>query len=147
MIRLLAVTTLAAGMAFAQNATAGGRARPMARALRQRVLRQLNLTPEQQQQAKGILQQAKTDAEPLRQELKQNRQAMSQAIQGGADESQIRQLAATQGTILGQIVAVRSQARARWNGLLTPEQKAKAAQVRSQMRQRMQNRLEKRKQG
>ena len=115
--------------------------------LRQRVIRQLNLTADQKQQAKAIMQQAKADAQPLRQELKQNRQAMDQAIQSGAGEAQIRQLAATQGNILGQIVAVRSQARARFNALLTPEQKAKAEAMRSQFRGRMQRMMGKGMQG
>jgi Spy/CpxP family protein refolding chaperone len=83
-----------------------------------------NLTPEQKAQAKEIFAQARRDAQPLRQELKQNRQAMAQAVAAGKSESEIRQLATAQGNTLGQIIAIRSQARARFAAQLTPEQKA-----------------------
>jgi len=105
---ILFVTVLAAGSAIAQK---------------------LNLTPEQRAQAKAIFSQTRRDAQPLRQELKQNRQAMAQAIASGKGEAEIRQLATAQGNTLGQLIALRSQARARFVSQLTPEQKAQATEA------------------
>lgn len=145
--RTLAVTVLAAGMAFSQGGPRARFGRPGAQALRQRVANQLNLTADQKAQAKAIAEQARRDAAPLRAELKQNRQAMRDAVSTGKGESEINQLAARQGAIQGQLAAVRAKARAQFNAQLTPEQKAKAVELRQQMRSRMQQRMNKRNAG
>jgi Spy/CpxP family protein refolding chaperone len=112
--RVLIITTLGAALAAAQ---APGKPKE-----------KLNLTPEQRSQARAIFAQTKRDTAPLKQELKQNRRAMTDAIRSGKSETEIRQLAAAQGNTLGQIIALRSQARARFVAQLTPEQKAALGQ-------------------
>jgi Spy/CpxP family protein refolding chaperone len=96
-----------------------------------------NLTPEQKAQRKAIFTQARRDAAPLRQELKQNRQALQQAIQSGRSDAEIQQLAAAQGNTMGQLIALRSQATAKFAAQLTPEQKAQIGQRRGQFRSQM----------
>lgn len=113
---ILLLTLLAAGAAFAQKP---------------------NLTPEQKAQAKEIFGQARRDAQPLRQELRLNRQAMAQAVTAGKREAEIRQLATAQGNTLGQLIAIRSQARARVAAQLTPEQKAILSGRKVQFEQRL----------
>lgn len=141
-IRILTALALAAGLTYAQGVASTKPVRQ--KMLGQKLVRQLNLTDAQKQQSKAIVQQARRDSEPLKQELKQNRKAMSEAVQSGKNESEIRQLAAAQGATLGQLIAVRSQARARFLAQLTPEQKAKAAEARQQIRQKLQRKQEKR---
>jgi protein CpxP len=145
-IRTLVALALVTGMVFAQGPGLGlGKAG--LRGAGRRVANQLDLTDAQKQQARSIMEQTRRDAAPLRQELKQNRKALNEAVQAGKSEAEIRQLAAAQGNTLGQLLALRSQARARMVSQLTPEQKAKAAQLREQVREKMQRRLEKRKAG
>ena len=100
----------------------------------------LNLSPEQKEQAKAIFSQVRQDAQPLRQELRRNRQAMTQAIAAGKSESEIRQLATAQGNTVGQIIALRSQARARFAAQLTPEQKARLGERNGALQRRLERR-------
>lgn len=130
LIKIAAIGILAAGMALGQTATvpakAAGRGRNIRVVLRQRMLQSLNLTDAQKQQAKAIRQSAKQTAQPLMQQLRQNRQALAAAVQAG-DTAKIQQLSSESGNLQGQILAIRSDAAAKVNALLTPDQKAKAA--------------------
>ncbi len=143
--RFAAVTALAAGMAFAQQATPAPQPAPgkpaagtHARA-HHRMMQDLNLTDAQKQQAKAIFQQARQTAQPIRQQLRQNRQAMAAAVKAN-DTAQIQNLAATQGTLRGQAMAIRAQALAKFYTTLTPDQRAKADQMQEQFRQRIEQR-------
>jgi Spy/CpxP family protein refolding chaperone len=148
-LRFATVAALAAGMAMAQapatpdqpGTGAGTRQGPAARrgAMRQRLARQLNLTDAQKQQAKAIFEQAKQQAQPLAQQLKQNREALTAAVKAN-DTAQIHSLTAQQGTLRGQLMAIRSEAMAKFYTNLTPEQKAKADQLHQSMKQRMHQR-------
>ena len=102
-----------------------------------RIAQQLNLTDTQKQQAKTIFQQARQTAQPVREQLKQNRQALAEAAKAGNGEAAIQQLSARQGNLLGQMVAVRTEAFAKFYATLTPEQRTKADQLRQQFQQRM----------
>ena len=51
----------------------------------------------------------------------------------------------SRGTWQGQLLDIRSEARAKVYALLTPEQKAKADEMREKVRERMKQRFEKRK--
>jgi Spy/CpxP family protein refolding chaperone len=143
--RFAAVAALAAGMSFAQQATPAPQpapAKPMTgvRAhVRNRMMQKLNLTDAQKQQAKAIFQQARQTAQPIRQQLRQNRQSMAAAVKANAT-AQIQSLAATQGTLRGQAMAIRAQALAKFYTTLTPDQRAKADQLHEQFRQRVEQR-------
>ena len=107
---------MAAGMAFAQAPAAP-------------------LTPAQKEQARAIRQQARQSAEPLEQQLKTKREALAAAVKAN-DVAQIHSLSAQCGQLQGQLLGIRSEARAKVYATLTPEQKAKAERV----RQRLENR-------
>lgn len=137
-LKLAAAAVLAAGMIFAQGtstpvqpgtngAQAGqhGHARPRMRQLWQ----SLNLTDTQKQQAKAIFQQAHQTAQPIRQQLQQNRQALRDAVKTSKGNEAIQQLATEQGSLHGQLVAIRTQAWAQFYSLLTPEQRTQADQL------------------
>jgi|1185.fasta_scaffold205783_2 protein CpxP len=129
-----AIATLAAGMAFAQ-APAHRHAR---------MFQQLNLTDTQKQQAKTVFEQAKQAAQPLAQQLKMNREALAAAVKAN-DVARIDSLSREQGNLRGQLLAVRSEAMAKVYATLTPEQKAKADELRTKVRERMKQRSEHRK--
>jgi Spy/CpxP family protein refolding chaperone len=84
----------------------------------------LNLTPAQQAQQKSIFEGARKSAQPLRQQLRQTRQSLRAAVQAN-DTAQIQQLAQTEGSELGQLMAIRSAAAAKVHQLLMPEQQQK----------------------
>jgi Spy/CpxP family protein refolding chaperone len=138
---IAAVAALAAGMTFAQStaapanpALAGLNVRA---AVRQRILKNLNLTDAQKAQAKAIRQQAKTAAQPLRQQLQANRQSLAAAVKSN-DTAQIQSLAAAQGSLQGQVLAIRSAADAKFYALLTPDQQTLLGQMQDKVKQLLQ---------
>lgn len=140
-----ATMALAAGMVFAQAPTTNPQpAPPQARPGRHGFVRRplahiaqaLNLTDSQKQQARTIFQQARQSAQPIRQELKQNREALASAAKNGQNEADIQKLSTEQGRLLGHLVAIRTEASAKFYQMLTPEQRAKADQMHEQFRQR-----------
>jgi Spy/CpxP family protein refolding chaperone len=137
------VVALAAGMVFAQAPSTTAQPRPRA-VVRQRIAQALNLTDAQKQQAQAIIQQTRQTVQPLRQQAKQNRQALMAAIQAGKGEVEIHQLALTQGNLAGQLVAARMEALAKFYSTLTPEQRAKADLMRQRVRQMIKNRIQQR---
>ena len=151
-IRFGGAAVLAAGLAFAQTQAAPSTApRPNAQAnhgtahrnfrqnMRQRMMAELNLTPAQRDQAKSIFQQARQTAQPYRQQLKNNRESLAMAVKTD-DNAKIHQLSAERGRLEGQVLAVRSEAMARFYNTLTPAQKAKADQMHQRFVERMQQR-------
>jgi Spy/CpxP family protein refolding chaperone len=84
----------------------------------------LNLTPAQQAQEKTIFEGARQSAQPLRQQLRQTRESLHAAVQAN-NTAQIQQLAQTEGSELGQLMAIRSTAMAQVHQILTPEQQQK----------------------
>jgi Spy/CpxP family protein refolding chaperone len=137
---------MAAGMAFAQGQSPSPSAnQPAARRnlMRQhfaQMEQQLNLTDTQKQQAKSIFDNARTSAQPIRQQLRENHQALMSAAKTQND-SQIQQLSAKQGKLEGQLVAIRTEAFSKFYAMLTPEQRTKADQMHEQFRERLQNRV------
>jgi Spy/CpxP family protein refolding chaperone len=149
--RFATVAAMAAGMAIAQTpAPTAGQDQPRAgkrmakQAMRGRMARALNLTPAQKEQAKAIHQQARQKAQPLAKQLKANREALAAAVKAN-DVAQIHSLSAQRGNLQGQLLGIRSEARAKVYATLTPEQKAKADQIRERVGERMKQRFEKRK--
>ena len=84
-------------------------------------------------------QQAHQTAAPLQAQLKQGREALAAAVKAN-DSAHIQQIAGSQGTLRGQLMAVRASALAQFYQVLTPEQRAKADQVLQRIRQRLSQR-------
>jgi Spy/CpxP family protein refolding chaperone len=154
LINFLGAGALAAGMAFAQAPSAAtapepgtsssvtpGTHRQMMQKRIDRLTRELSLTPSQQSQAKSIFSKASADATPLRSQLKANTSALRAAVKAN-DRGQIDQLSATEGNLIGKMVAIRSNANASFYRTLTPEQQTKFTQFQQQARARWHNRLE-----
>ncbi len=134
LIGIAAVGALAAGLAIAQTAATPQAGAVGARGVRARMIKELNLNATQKQQAKTIFQAAKQAAQPLAQQLKQDRAALTAAIEAG-DSAKIQQLSTEMGGLRGNVLAARSQAMAKFYALLTPDQKTKAEQFRQKVQE------------
>ena len=136
---LTAVGALAAGLLLAQPATggAGGNAGavPGQRAHRGLVFvaGYLNLTADQKTQARAIVADARTQVQALAPQLKDQRQAIQDAVKNNPDDNTIQLLAAKQGDLLGRLASIRIKSMAKFYAMLTPEQKAKADELRGQL--------------
>jgi protein CpxP len=141
LVRFVGVAALASGMLFAQTAAPPDQPQSPAQHWQQRrgrmfdrIAAQLNLTDDQKQQAHSILQVARESAQPIAQQLKQNRLALHDAIKAGKPDAGIDQLAATNGNLVGQVTAIRTKAFAKIYALLTSEQRTKADQLADHVR-------------
>jgi Spy/CpxP family protein refolding chaperone len=147
LVKFATVAAMAAGMAFAQTTPAPAPPQPpqgkfragMKGAIRKRMMQALNLTDAQKQQAKAMFQQAKQNSSPLREQMKQNRAALAAAVKAN-DVAQIHSLSLQQGNLQGQMLGIRTEARAKFYAALTPEQKAKSDQMQQRIKDRVQHR-------
>jgi Spy/CpxP family protein refolding chaperone len=97
----------------------------------------LNLTEPQKEQARTIFEQMRQSAQPVRQELKQNREKLMAAAKVANNESAIQKLAMEQGRLMGKLIAIRTEGSAKFYQVLTPEQRVKSDQMHEQWRQKM----------
>jgi Spy/CpxP family protein refolding chaperone len=106
-----------------------------------RMAKQLNLTDDQKTQIKGIVAAEKPTVQPLFEQLKANRQALKAATANGQfDESQVRQLASQQAQTVASLIVEKERVKAKIYGVLTPEQRTKAEQMRTKFESRMKER-------
>jgi Spy/CpxP family protein refolding chaperone len=114
---------LAAGILSAQPAAAPHHRAPGGQMV-QRLSSRLNLTADQQTQAKAIFQASREQMKSLQPQLKSEHQAMSTAIKSD-NEQQIDQLTQQNAQLNAQARAIHAKAMAKFYQLLTPDQKAK----------------------
>ncbi len=100
----------------------------------QRLSTRLNLSTDQQQQARTIFQESRTQMQALAPQLKQERTAISAAIKSD-NEQQIDQVLQQNASLNAQARAIHAKAMAKFYQILTPDQKAKFDQARSHRRQ------------
>jgi len=129
LIGIAAVGALAAGLALAQTTATPPAGAAKGKGVRARMIKELNLTAPQKQQARSIFQSARQTAQPLAQQLKQDRTALTAAVEAG-DSARIQQLSTEMGSLRGNVLGVRSLAMAKFYALLTPDQKTKAGELR-----------------
>jgi Spy/CpxP family protein refolding chaperone len=144
LIRVAGLGALATGMICAQSGSqdpaqvapqtqqqSGRRAAPAQRRAHfgKRLAAYLNLSADQQAQAKQIFASAKQDAAPLRQQMMQHRQALAAAVKAGND-AQIDQITKDAAPVHAQLAAIRAHTMQKIYATLTPEQKAKADHMR-----------------
>jgi Spy/CpxP family protein refolding chaperone len=144
-LRFAAAAAIAGGMLLAAQEVQSQPAQPAEQSHRRnggaKLAQYLNLTPAQQAQAQAQFQAARQSAQPIRQQLKQIRADMFQAIRAN-DTAKIDQLSAQEASLKGQMSAVRHEAFARIYSTLTPEQRAKADQLPAHFRQMRQRRMQ-----
>ena len=96
----------------------------------QRLSSRLNLTADQQTQAKAIFQQSRAQMKTLAPKLREERQAISAAVKSD-NEQQIDQVLNQDAQLNAQARAIHAKAMAKFYQLLTPDQKARFDQMRS----------------
>lgn len=136
------VLALTAGLAVAVTQGATGQHHHNGWMLR-RMTRELNLTDAQQTQIKNILQAEKAKTQPLREQLRENRQSQNTGTAAGAfDEAQARAFANKQAQILSNLMVERARTKSEIFAVLTPDQRQKAQQLMQEHRQRRMHRQE-----
>lgn len=101
------------------------------------MLRGIDLTDDQKNQVKQIMEASRAKVQPLRESLRANRQKLRELTENGKfDEGQVQALAAEQGRISAQLLVEKERSKAQIFQILTPEQREKAAQMRQQMKER-----------
>lgn len=136
----IAISAVAAGgLLLAQTATPNPvRARHAHRMAQMAAT--LGLTDQQKAQAKSIFQDARTQAQPVMQVLKQDRQQIRAAIQAGKSAQEIQQIAQSEGPQLAQLAGIRAAAQAKFYAMLTPDQQQKLATMRQNITNRIRQR-------
>ena len=124
---LLAI--FAAGILSAQTAAPSYRHRAPGGQMMQRMSARLNLTADQQQQAKAIFQQSREQMKALAPKLKEERQAVAVAVKAD-NEKQIDQIFKQDAGLNAQARAIHAKAMAKFYQILTPAQQAKFGQGR-----------------
>src|SRR5258705_8074074 len=102
LLNIAGVAALAAGMAFAQTPPAqpaqpgsGGQHG----AMMNRFGADLNLTDAQKQQARAIFSQSREASQSIREQIRQNKQALAAAVKAGAPDAEIDKLASNLGPL------------------------------------------------
>lgn len=109
------------------------------------MLRGLDLTDEQKAQVKTIMQSSKETSKPIRQQMKANREKLQTlSDSGNFDQSQVQAIANQQGALSAQMIVEKEKVKSQINAILTPEQKAKAAEMKAQFKQKREERKQKR---
>ena len=105
------------------------------------MFRGLDLTDAQKTQVKQIMESSKATAKPIREQMKANQQKLAQlAENGNFDEAQVQAIAAQQGNLTAQMIVEKEKIKSQMFAVLTDEQKAKAAEMKAQMKQRFEQR-------
>lgn len=134
LVAVLGVGAYAATQVTGHRPWAGHRARRM-----EFLATYLDLTDAQRTQAKAIVQEARTNNQPLLDQLKQGRQDMMAAIKANKPESDLKMIADSQASVQSQLKVQRALAAEKLWALLTPDQQAKAEKLRNHFLNRLQN--------
>jgi len=103
------------------------------------MMRQLNLSPQQKQKMQALIQQRDQTIKPIRQELRQIKQAINQLDTSSPDyKAQIFSLADARAQRVRRMVIEKGEMRMKIESLLNPEQRAKFKQMRQNRQQRRQ---------
>ena len=155
LIELVTVGGMAAGMIFAQaqapavqpnqeksaqNRQQWQERRSMAH---ERMMAELNLSPEQKTKANAIFAKGREDSRPVRAELRQNREAMFAAVKSN-DTAQINKLASERGRLTAKLATIRGETMAKFYQELTPAQRTKFDEIHARRQARMHERTEQR---
>ena len=144
-VALIAIVTLALGAVFvsAQKSDhkGGHEGRGFKRGGHHRgggmMLRGLDLTDAQKTQVKEIMDASKAKVQPLRASMKANREKLRLATENGKfDEAQVLSIANENASVSAQLLVERQRTKAQIFNILTPEQREKSAQMKSQMKER-----------
>jgi periplasmic protein CpxP/Spy len=102
------------------------------------MLKQLDLTADQYSQVKAIFEKEKPTLQPLMQQMRQNHQAMKALESSGPfDEAKTRTLATQNSQTMVELQVEHARIKSGIMQILTPDQKAKLAQIEANREARM----------
>jgi protein CpxP len=102
------------------------------------MLKQLDLTADQQAQVKAIFEKEKPTMQPLMQQMRQNHESMKALEAGGTfDEAKTRTLATQNAQTMVELQVEHARIKSEIMQILTPDQKAKMAQIQAQHQSHM----------
>src|SRR5579884_160394 len=109
------------------------------------LMRELNLSDAQKAQIKQIFQANKTSGLPLMQQMATNKKSMLEATaNGNYDQAKIQQLANQQAQLMSQLIVQKQAIQHQiYTQVLTPDQRAKAEQLRAEKIARIESRMQK----
>jgi Spy/CpxP family protein refolding chaperone len=140
-MKWMGIGAVSAGLLLAQppaaarrgDAGAGAEARQRPHRGMVLIARMLDLTEEQKAQVQAIVKDARTQAAALAPQLKEQRQAIQDAVTSNPSDSAIRNLADKQGDLISQLTVIRIKSMVKFFAILTPEQKEKAMDLRGKL--------------
>ncbi len=105
------------------------------------MFRGLDLTDAQKAQVKQITQTSRENMKTVHAQMKSNRQQLEAAsANGNFNQAQVQSLATQQGNLHAQMIVEKERVKSQIYQILTPEQKAKAAEMKANFEQKMQER-------
>jgi Spy/CpxP family protein refolding chaperone len=99
------------------------------------LLRELDLSDDQRQQIRALFEEAEADG--VRKRLMEARMSLNDAIDSGADESELRERAYQLGQVEGDAAVERARAQARINEILTDAQRQELAELKREAKEEM----------
>lgn len=97
-------------------------------------MRELNLTDDQKTQVKAIFDSSRGTVKPIVDELKANREKLTQLSGQAFDEAEVTEIAKRQGELMSQLIVERERAKSKVFAILTDDQKAKAKEMQDKMK-------------
>ena len=140
--------SLLAPLALSASAEQDGRGRRGMRGMRgmrgggpAAMLRELDLTEQQRDQLRSLREQSTASGDTARL-VGEKRRALEEAIDSGADEGTLRQLAYDYGMAQGDAAVERARVQQQVLEILTPEQRAQLDELKAERKQEMEERRE-----
>jgi len=99
-----------------------------------RVADEIGLTQDQKDEIRAILEANKPQAQALRTDMRSTLKALDEAIEGGADNDTIAELAIEAHALRGEARELKQAVRKEIGAVLTPEQKAQLKEMRAERR-------------
>ena len=96
-----------------------------------KMMQQLDLSPEQQQKMRQLMQQKKGNMHPLKMQIQQTNQTISQLDPASPDyKTQLASLEAKKANLVAQRMKIKGEMRGKIEALLNPEQRVQFKQMR-----------------
>lgn len=110
-----------------------------------RMAEKLNLSDEQKTRVKQIMEDSKTRVKPLMESLRAGHQEVENlGTDGTFNEAEVQKIAASQAETTRQLIIEKEKTKAQIFAVLTPEQRAQAAEMKEQFKENFKGKFKKR---
>ena len=106
-----------------------------------RMFRQLDLTDAQKEKIQTIMKSSREDSKAIRKQMRTNRMELHKLSENGNfNESKVKKIAKKQGNLHAKMIVQKQKSKAQIHAVLTPAQKAKAAEMKANFKKKMKER-------